>query len=121
MNPAAGIRVLLIEDEPIVAMLAEDLLDSIGCAVVATAATISEARSAITTVKFDIAMVDINLGGEDGLILVDALKAMAMPYLITTGYDARGLSSNQPDATVLNKPYAIAELEAAICRCTGRL
>jgi CheY-like chemotaxis protein len=120
MKAAAGIRVLLIEDEPIVAMLAEDLLDSIGCHVVATAATISEAQSAITTLKFDIAMVDINLDGEDGLVLADALKAMAMPYLITTGYDTRGMSPDHPDATVLNKPYAIAELEAAICRCTGR-
>jgi CheY-like chemotaxis protein len=120
MNLAAGIRVLLIEDEPIVAMLAEDMLESIGCTVVATATTVGNARSAITTTLFDVAMVDINLNGEDGLVVADALKAIAKPFVITTGYDARSVASRHPDAIVLTKPYALAELEVAVCRCAGR-
>ena len=116
MNPAAGIRVLIVEDEPIVAMLAEDLLDSIGCIVAGTAATIAEAQRAIETILFDVALIDINLDGEDGLFVADALKARRIPYIITSGYGAEGLAPGHPDAPVLAKPYAIAALEAAICR-----
>jgi CheY-like chemotaxis protein len=116
MNPAAGIRVLIVEDEPIVAMLAEDLLDSIGCVIAGTAASIAEARHAIETIIFDVALIDVNLDGEDGLIVADALKVRRIPYVITSGYEAEGLAPGHPDAPVLSKPYAIAALEAAICR-----
>ena len=116
MKSAAGIRVLIVEDEPIVAMLAEDLLDSIGCVVAGAAATIVEALHAIQTLTFDVALIDINLDGEDGLIVANALKAQRMPYIITSGYDAGGIAPGHPDAPILSKPYAIAALEAAICR-----
>ena len=114
------IRVLLIEDEPLVAMLAEDQLEGMGCHVVATAATLAEAESAIANLDFDVAMLDVNLGGEDGLLLADALKARDRPYVITTGYEARPLARDHPGASVLTKPYVLGELEAAIRRCSGR-
>ena len=120
MNDVAGLRVLLIEDEPIVAVLAEDFLDAIGCVVAATVATVAEAHKAIAALNFDLAMVDINLDGEDGLQVADALCARKIPFLITTGYDARGVAPSHPDTIILSKPYALADLESAILRCTGR-
>ena len=82
----------------------------------AAAATIVEALHAIETLTFDVALIDINLDGEDGLIVANALKAQRMPYIITSGYDAGGIAPGHPDAPILSKPYAIAALEAAICR-----
>ncbi len=120
MNAAIGIRVLLIEDEPIVAMLAEDLLDSIGCIVAATAASIAEARAAITAGGFDVVMLDVNLGGDDGLALAPMLKAHRIPYLITSGYSGAGMARDHPDAAVLAKPYVLADLESALVKCAGR-
>jgi len=120
-TPAAGIRVLLVEDEPIVAVLVESLLDSIGCIVAATAASIAQAIAAIETHEFDVAMIDVNLGGEDGLVVADLLKAREIPYLITTGYDALDGAQGHADAPLLAKPYAITELENTLCRVTGRL
>jgi CheY-like chemotaxis protein len=117
MNPAT--RVLIIEDEPIVAMLAEDMLDSIGCVVAGLAASASEARAAIDARGFDVAMLDINLDGEDGLAIADILKARGIPFVITSGYAAQGLVQHHPEAPVLAKPYAIAALEAAIQCCVG--
>ncbi len=116
MKSAAGIRVLIVEDEPIVAMLAEDLLDSIGCVVAGAAASIAEAHLAIETMTFDVALIDINLDGEDGLVVADALKDRHIPYIITSGYGGEGLARGHPDVPILSKPYAIAALEAAICR-----
>jgi CheY-like chemotaxis protein len=114
-----GLRILLIEDEPIVAVLAEDLLDAIGCTVVATAGSVTEAQAAITAHTFDIAMVDINLGGEDGLVAADALKARDIPYLVTTGYDTRDSAHAHAAAPVLTKPYGLADLESALLRCVA--
>jgi CheY-like chemotaxis protein len=112
-------RVLIIEDEPIVAMLAEDMLESIGCEVAGLAASAADARIAINTLGFDIAMLDINLDGEDGLVIADLLKARSIPFVITSGYAAAGLAQAHPQAPVLAKPYAIAALEDAIRRCVG--
>lgn len=120
MNDVAGLRILLIEDEPIVAVLAEDMLDAIGCVVVATVATVAEAQAAILSTGFDVAMIDINLDGEDGLLVADTLRAHGIAYLITTGYDMRGSTPRHPDAMILTKPYALADLESAILRCTRR-
>lgn len=114
-----GLRILLIEDEPIVAVLAEDLLDAIGCTVVATAGSVAEAEAAIATLLFDIAMVDIHLGSEDGLVAADALKARQIPYLVTTGYDTRNSTHTHAAAPVLTKPYGLADLESALLRCVA--
>lgn len=117
MTSLTGLRILLIEDEPIVAVLAEDMLDAIGCVVAATIATVAEAQAAIASLSFDVAMVDLNLGGEDGLAVATALRDRNIPYVITTGYDAQGIA---PDHPVLSKPYALSDLESALLRCTGR-
>ena len=117
MRNLTSLRILLIEDEPIVAVLAEDMLDAIDCIVVATVATVADAQTAMTSIPFDLAMVDINLDGEDGLIIADTLRERGTPYLITTGYDAQAVAPGHP---VLAKPYALSDLESAIMRCAGR-
>ena len=119
MNRATAIRVLIVEDEPLVAMLAEDMLDSIGCVVAGIAASAAEARAAIDAMGFDVVMLDINLDGEDGLAIANILKASGIPFVITSGYAAEGFAQGHPDAPVLSKPYAIAALEAAISGCVG--
>jgi CheY-like chemotaxis protein len=117
MTDLTGLRILLIEDEPIVAVLAEDMLDAINCIVVGTVATVADAQTAIESILFDIAMVDINLDGADGLVIADTLRERGIPYLITTGYDAQAVAPGHP---VLTKPYGLSDLESAIMRCVGR-
>ena len=117
MSRVTGLRILLVEDEPIVAVLAEDMLDAIGCIVAATVATVADAQAAIESLSFDIAMVDINLDGEDGLIVANALSQRGIPNLITTGYDMRSTAPGQPTSIILTKPYALSDLETALERC----
>lgn len=114
-----GLRILLIEDEPIVAVLAEEMLTAIGCSVVTTAATVADAKKAIGAQSFDLAMVDIHLGDEDGLAAADALLARKIPYLVTTGYDTRDSAHAHAAAPVLTKPYGLADLERALLRCVA--
>jgi CheY-like chemotaxis protein len=116
---SAPLRILLVEDEPIIAMTAEDMLDAIGCAVVASAATLEEALGAAARGGFDLAMLDINLNGVRSLPVADLLKQAGTPFIFTTGYGADGCGPHT-DVPLVAKPYRIVDLEAAIARATGR-
>src|SRR5687767_10593871 len=56
-----GVRVLIVEDEAIIAMTAEDMLEELGCVTAAIAATLAEAEAAVSRGGFDVALLDINL------------------------------------------------------------
>ena len=115
----AGTRVLLVEDEPIIAMTAEDMLDALGCAVVASAATLGEALGASARGGFDVAVLDINLNGVASLPVADALKEAGLPFIFTTGYGAGGCGGHD-DVPLVAKPYRLSDLEAALARALGR-
>ncbi|HEX8623220.1 MAG TPA: response regulator [Allosphingosinicella sp.] len=111
-----GVRVLLVEDEPIIAMTAEDMLEELGCVVIAAAATLREALEAVERADFDLVLLDINLNGVESHPVADRLRAAGRPFVFTTGYGrdaARG-------APVIAKPYRLKDLEAAIATALGR-
>jgi CheY-like chemotaxis protein len=108
-----GLRILLVEDEPIIAMTAEDMLDALGCTVVASAATLEDALAAAAAGGFDLAMLDINLNGVASLGVADALKAAGTPFIFTTGYGAEG-SGNHRDVPLVTKPYRLTDLQDAL-------
>ena len=112
----AGVRVLLVEDEPIIAMTAEDMLETLGCVVVLTAATLPEALEAVGRPDFDIVLLDINLNGVESLPVADRLREAGRPFVFTTGYGAAAARG----APVVAKPYRLRDLETAICEALGR-
>lgn len=109
MRPA--LRVLLVEDEALIAMMAEDMIDSIGHSVVRTATTLNEALAACADGDFEVALLDVNLNGDTSMAVATALKARGCPFAFTTGYGAGGVDPAHSDCPVLTKPYALAELE----------
>lgn len=106
-----GLRILLVEDEPIIAMTTEDMLADLGCRSVTTAATLPEALAAVDRGGFDVALLDINLNGVESLPVADRLRAAGRPFVFTTGY---GAGPEGHDAPTVAKPYRPAQLEAAI-------
>ncbi len=118
---AAGLRVLLVEDEALIAMMAEDMLDSFGCSAVTVASSVAEALAAIAADRFDVAMLDVNLNGERSMAVADAARAIGLPYIFTTGYGASGVAPEHAAAPVLSKPYVIADLDAALARCAAQV
>lgn len=120
MSAIAGLRVLIVEDEALIAMMAEDMLDGIGCTIVATPSTVRDAHTAFDAHQFDVAMLDVNLNGERSMGLATTLKARGIPFLFTTGYGSDGVDDEHADCEVLTKPYALAELEDALARVTRR-
>ena len=114
-----GVRVLLIEDEAIIAMTAEDMLEEVGCTVAATAATLPDALDAAGAGGFDVALLDINLNGVESLPVAARLREAGTPFIFTTGYGTAG-SGEYADAPLVTKPYRVDDLRQAIASALGR-
>lgn len=111
-----GRRVLVIEDEMVVAMLLEDMLEDLGCQVAATAARTSEAMEAMASFKIDAAILDVNLDGERSYAIADALDDQGIPLIFSTGYGADAVAETYRRHPILAKPFRLNELADALRR-----
>ena len=114
-----GVRILLVEDEPIIAMTAEDMLEEIGCRVVASAGALGDALAAAEQEGFDVALLDINLNGVDSYPVAARLREDGRPFIFTTGYGPSGRDPAYADVPLVTKPYQLADLASAIGRALG--
>jgi DNA-binding response OmpR family regulator len=114
MNDAPRRRLLIVEDEMLIAMLVEQMAQDLGYDVVGPALTVDEALSLIQRETFDCAILDMNLGhGVSSTPVAEALRAKGVPFLFASGYGAKGPFAN-PAAPILNKPFLTDELETAL-------
>ncbi len=108
-------RILLVEDEAMVAMLIEDILEDLGCAPAASVSSAAEAMRLATTQDFDLALLDVNLGGgETSFPVAEVLRAKGTPVAFLTGYGRGGLRADFQDLPVLGKPIDPKELERLV-------
>ena len=84
-NLLAGWRVLVVEDEMMILMMLEMALEDFGCESIVVASTLDTAMEMVSRPGFDIAMLDMNLGGNDSYPIADALDARNVPYVFCTG------------------------------------
>jgi CheY-like chemotaxis protein len=110
----SGHRILIIEDEALVAMVFVDMLEEIGCEIVAVASTLDEGLARAREARFDLAVLDFNLGGVTSLPIADMLLEDGRPFLIVTGYGPAGLPPHLHGTPILTKPISVAEFEKAI-------
>jgi CheY-like chemotaxis protein len=116
----AGRRVLVVEDEAMIAMLVEDMLSDLGCAVVGPAHGLSEALELVRGPRaLDAALLDVNLGGVPVFALADELRAMGVPMIFSTGYGDAGLREVDRGAPVLQKPFRSQDLARALTEAFG--
>lgn len=109
-------RVLIVEDETLVAMLIEDVLDELGHEVAGVAGRLDAGLSLAARSDADFAVVDLNLDGERTYAIAEILERRGVPFMFVTGYGASGVSEEWRDHVVLQKPFEIAEFAAAIER-----
>ena len=110
-----GLRVLVVEDEFLVSMDIELMLRELGCEVVGPIGDLETALRAASEQLLDLALLDINLGGQPVTAVADALAARAVPFALCTGYRHDQLSGRYPAAPKLMKPFQIADLCDALC------
>jgi PAS domain S-box-containing protein len=109
-----GKRILVIEDEPLVAMDLESSLMAAGCEVVGPAGTIEEAKSLVADGRYDAALVDVNLAGHPVDEIAAALTQKNCPFAFVTGYGREALPRGFRDAIVLGKPFGQEQLVGAV-------
>jgi CheY-like chemotaxis protein len=111
----AGRRILIVEDEMLIALMLQGMLEALGYQVAGRARTVADALAIIEadTQGIDAATLDINLGGEHSNAVADALDAHGIPFIITTGYDDPKLFGFQGQP-VVHKPFVPEQLEEAL-------
>jgi CheY-like chemotaxis protein len=114
MPELAGTRVLIVEDEGMVAILLEDMLEDLGCVIAASVATVARAEEAVRSIPVDVALLDVNLAGESTVDFARALSRHPMPIVFSTGYGRNGVPADLRDRPVLAKPFKPEDLRQAI-------
>lgn len=115
MSVLSGLRILLVEDEYIVAETTAETLREFGAEVVGPASRLASGLALGRSERIDAAVLDINLNGERSDAIADLLRARGIPYILATGYGAlaAGLDARVP---VIDKPYTDEMLHAALAR-----
>jgi len=107
--------VLVVEDNMIIAMDAEDILMTLGATNVTVAASVDQALSYLEQQSFTFAMLDVNLGAQTSETIAIALTERGTPFIFATGYgDRTSLSDRFPDIGVVQKPYDVDRVAAAL-------
>lgn len=112
--PDRRLRILIVEDEMLVAMNIEDMLLDLGHEVAGIASRLGPALSLVAEEQFDLALLDVNLAGEPSFPVAAALRQRDIPFLFATGYGARGLADEFSASPVLQKPFMAADLGRAL-------
>jgi len=112
--PLAGLDVLLVEDEIIIAFMVEDALMELGCNFVLHAGTEAEALGILDRHRPHVAVLDVNLGDGTAYPVAERLHSLGIPFVFATGYGLRGLDPRWAGTTVLQKPFDARVLAAAM-------
>lgn len=106
-------RILLVEDEPLIAAMAEDMLQELGAVVVGPAGTIEHALSLASAEQLDVALLDVNIQSSRVDPVAEVLLSRGIPVVFATGY-GQSVVSPSSQIPVLEKPYTQESLAAAL-------
>ncbi len=114
-----GLRVLVVEDEFLLAIALEEELRAAGCVVVGPTGSLEAAIAAVRTESFAAAIIDMNLNGVMAYPLADELAQRRIPFLLLTGYGRADLPERLRAIPRVSKPYDPAILLAQFARLVG--
>lgn len=106
-------RVLVVEDEPLIAIMLEEALSDFGYAVVGPVENLKAAIQLAATEQIDTAVVDINIDGQIADAVADKLMDRGIPFLFVSGY-ARQLGLRYSGVPLLRKPFSFDDLHRAV-------
>lgn len=112
-----GRRVLVVEDEALVAMLLDTILEDMGCTPVGPASNIDEGEAlARDEAALDAALLDVNVAGRQVFPVAAALKARGVPFVFSTGYGEGGLPDEWRGNPTIQKPFTEAAIRDALMK-----
>ena len=118
----SGRTILIVEDEPLIAMMLEDFLESLGHTVIGSVDNVEAALDHVGRGGFDVAIVDVNLNGERVWPVADRLAAKGIPYVLATGGHIEPPPEAHASVPVLSKPFTLDAIEPVLdeaCAAAG--
>ena len=113
-DPLQGLRVLVVEDESLVAMLIEEYLAEFGCIVASSARRVDKGLESIKDLDIGAAVLDVNVAGESVSPIAELLEERHIPFIFASGYGARGVEARWAGRPVLQKPFTSNDLRSAL-------
>lgn len=110
----SGRRVLVVEDEMLVAMLIEEVLADLGCQVVGPFCNLRDALKAAREQVFDMAVLDVNLRGERVYPVAEVLETRRIPFVLLSGYGQDAVPAAHPGWRACSKPFHATDLTRAL-------
>jgi CheY-like chemotaxis protein len=107
-------RVLVVEDEAMIAMLVEDMVLDFGSEVVGPIANMADAIRFAQSAELDTAILDINVAGSVIFPVADILTERGTPFIFATGYGSQGLPARFQNRPTLPKPFSYQSLAEAL-------
>ena len=107
-------RILIVEDEPLIAMMLEDFILSLDHEVRATCESVAEALAAVADGGFDVAILDVNLKGESVWPVAAELRRRAIPFILASGGHVDPPPSEFAEVPMIDKPYTIDRVTPAL-------
>jgi CheY-like chemotaxis protein len=114
LSDKSKLRILVVEDEPFISLMLDEMLRELGFEVAASVSRIAAALDFIGKENFDLALLDVNLGTEKIDPVADLLAQRGCPFVFTTGYGQSGAPTAHADHVVLQKPFRIDDLATAL-------
>ena len=116
----SGRRVLIVEDESLVAMLLETILSDMGCTVIGPESNVGDGLRVVTgETDLDAALLDVNVAGQEVFPIAEALKARGVPFVFSTGYGEGGLPDEWRGSPTIQKPFTEAAVRDALLKAMG--
>jgi CheY-like chemotaxis protein len=113
-------NILIVEDEPLIAMMLEDFLESMGHTIVGMVETVADALAKVEEGGFEVAILDVHLkGGEHIWPVADALVERGIPFVLATGGHIEPPPERHAGAPVLSKPFTIDAVDPALTAACG--
>lgn len=116
-----GRRILVVEDESLVAMLLETILEDMGCETVGPVSNVADAVSLVEGGELlHGALLDVNVAGVEVFPVAASLEARGLPFVFSTGYGEGGLPDEWKGRITLQKPFTEAAVEDALARALSQ-
>jgi CheY-like chemotaxis protein len=119
MQRLAARRVLVVEDDILIAMDIEQLLRDAGCTIVGPVSRVAEALELLQQNRIDAALLDINLGSEQVFPVADVLDDSGIPFVLITGHTMRPVPARHKERPIVTKPYRPNRVLAALVSALG--
>jgi CheY-like chemotaxis protein len=110
----SGRSILVVEDEPLIAMMLEDFLETLGHTVHASCESVDEAVTRAQEGGFDVAILDVNLNGQTAWPVARALREKQIPFVIATGGHVEPPPAEFANVPVIEKPYTVDRVTPAL-------